>query len=90
MVVHGSGYGAFIIIQETSGRTILYGDLANFSSYNVGDTIEAGALISTEGNPAGTTSTGYHVHIEQENLSYGDSFKYGYANSVNPCTAMRN
>lgn len=83
-----SGYGAYIIIQEDSGRTWLYGDLAEFSSFSVGDTIEQGEQISSEGNPSGTGSTGYHVHVELEMLNKGDSFKFGYSNSTNPCEIM--
>ena len=74
----GSGYGPYIIIQEDNGRTWLYGDLEKFSNYKVGDVIEQFALISTEGNPSGTSSTGLHVHVELEMLGKGQAFKYGY------------
>ena len=84
----GSGYGPYIIIQEDNGRTWLYGDLEKFSNYKVGDVIEQFALISTEGNPSGTSSTGLHVHVELEMLSKGQAFKYGYNNSSNPCPIM--
>ena len=75
---YGGGYGPNIIVQEDSGRAILYGDLSEFSSYSVGDKI----------NATGTGSTGYHVHVEVELLTKGQSFKYGYDNSVNPCEIM--
>ena len=81
----GSGYGPFIIIQSLTGVTWLYGDLSPFSGFSVGDAVLRGQQISTEGNPAGTGSTGYHVHIELELLSPGQSFRYGYANSSDPC-----
>lgn len=81
---YGGGYGPNIIIQEDSGRTWLYGDLQEFNNWNVGDRIKAGELISKEGNPAGTGSTGYHAHIELEFLAKGQSFKYGYDNSSDP------
>lgn len=85
---YGGGYGPNIIVQEDSGRTILYGDLSEFSSYSVGDKIKTGDLISKEGNPTGTASTGYHVHVEVELITKGQPFKYGYDNSVNPCEIM--
>ena len=80
----GSGYGPNIIIQSLDGMTWLYGDLSPFSGFSVGDHVLQGQYIATEGNPAGTSSTGYHVHIELEYLQYGQSFKYGYENSSNP------
>lgn len=81
---YGGGYGPNIIIQEESGRTWLYGDLQEFNNWNVGDNIKKGDLISKEGNPAGTGSTGYHAHIELEFLAKGQSFKYGFNNSSDP------
>lgn len=81
---YGGGYGPNIIIQEDSGRTWLYGDLETFTNWNVGDRIKAGDLISKEGNPSGTGSTGNHVHVELEMLTKGQSFKYGFDNSSDP------
>ena len=72
-------------MQEDSGRTWLYGDLEEFTNWNVGDRIKKGDLISKEGNPTGTGSTGNHVHVELEMLTKGESFKYGFDNSENPC-----
>lgn len=80
--------GPFIIIQSLDGDTWLYGDLEVFSGFSVGDTVQQGQLISREGNPSGTGSTGYHVHIELEKLNYGDPFLYGYSNSSNPCIPL--
>ena len=80
----GSGYGPNIIIQSTDGMTWLYGDLSPFSGFNVGDFVQQGQYIATEGNPSGTSSTGYHVHIELEYLTFGQSFLYGYENSSDP------
>lgn len=80
--------GPNIIIQEDSGRTWLYGDLEEFSSWSIGDRIKKGDLISKEGNPTGTSSTGNHVHVELEMLSKGESFKYGFNNSENPCPIL--
>lgn len=84
----GSGYGPYIIIQSLDGTTWLYGDLENFTPFTLGQTLLQGEYISKEGNPAGTGSTGYHVHIELELLNYGESFKYGYNNSSNPCIPL--
>lgn len=85
----GSGYGPNIIIQSTDGMTWLYGDLSPFSGFNVGDFVQQGQYIATEGNPAGTSSTGYHVHIELEYLTFGQSFLYGYENSADPRYTIR-
>lgn len=84
----GSGYGPYIIIQSLDGTTWLYGDLSPFSGLSVGDHVLQGQYIATEGNPSGTASTGYHVHIELELLQYGESFRYGYANSDDPATPL--
>lgn len=80
----GSGYGPNIIIQSLDGMTWLYGDLSPLSGFSIGDHLLQGQYIGTEGNPSGTSSTGYHVHIELEYLTYGEAFKYGYENSSNP------
>jgi murein DD-endopeptidase MepM/ murein hydrolase activator NlpD len=84
----GSGYGPNIIIQSLDGTTWLYGDLSPFSGINQGDLVTQGQYIAQEGNPAGTGSTGLHVHVELELLNYGDSFRYGYANSSDPCIPL--
>lgn len=84
----GSGYGPYIIIQSLDGTTWLYGDLENFTPFTLGQTLLQGEYISKEGNPTGTSSTGYHVHVELELLNYGESFKYGYNNSSNPCIPL--
>lgn len=85
----GSGYGPNIIIQCLDGMTWLYGDLSPFTGFSVGDHVLQGQYIATEGNPAGTASTGYHVHIELEYLTYGESFRYGYENSADPRYTIR-
>ena len=84
----GSGYGPNIIIQSPDGTTWLYGDLSEFMPFTIGQTIQQGQYLAQEGNPSGTGSTGYHVHIELEMLNYGESFKYGYNNSSDPCTPL--
>lgn len=85
----GSGYGPYMIIQSLDGTTWLYGDLSPISPlFQVGQHILQGQEIGREGNPSGTASTGYHVHIELEMLTYGQSFLYGYANSSDPATPL--
>lgn len=84
----GSGYGAYIIIQSIDGTTWLYGDLSPFTQFTLNEFIPAGTYLAKEGNPAGTSSTGLHVHVELEMLSFGESFKYGYNNSSNPCLPL--
>ena len=83
----GTGYGALVIIWNTSNNDLwLYGDLGDNSiPVSVGDQVTRGQRIGIEGNPAGTASTGLHVHVEKENQSDG-RFKFGYANSINPTT----
>ena len=70
------------------GWTWLYGDVEELTNWNVGDRIKKGELISQEGNPSGTGSTGNHVHLELEMLTKGESFKYGFDNSENPCPIL--
>lgn len=84
----GSGYGPYIIIQSLDGTTWLYGDLSPFTAFSVGEHILQGQYLAKEGNPYGTASTGYHVHVELELLNYGESFKYGYNNSSDPATPL--
>lgn len=84
----GSGYGPNIIIQSLDGTTWLYGDLSPFTPFTLNQFIPKGQYIAKEGNPAGTGSTGYHVHVELELLNYGESFRYGYNNSSNPCIPL--
>lgn len=62
--------------------------MSPISGFKVGDNVLQGQFIANEGNPAGTSSTGYHVHVELELLNYGESFKYGYDNSSNPCLPL--
>ena len=84
----GSGYGPYIIIQSLDGTTWLYGDLSPFTAFTIGEFIQQGQYLAKEGNPSGTSSTGYHVHVELEMLNYGESFKYGYNNSSDPATPL--
>lgn len=83
----GTGYGAMCIIWNTSNNDLwLYGDLGDNSiPLSVGQTVSRGQQVGVEGNPAGTASTGLHVHLEKENQSDG-VFRFGYANSIDPTT----
>ena len=80
------GIGPFIIIQSSDGTTWLYGDLSPFTGLAVGDTVLQGQQISTEGNPAR-----YSVQLvitfilNWKCYNLGQSFRYGYINSSNPC-----
>ena len=80
--------GPYIIIQSLDGTTWLYGDLSPFTPFTSGEVIQQGQYLAQEGNPSGTGSTGLHVHIELELLTYGENFKYGYANSSDPATPL--
>lgn len=84
----GSGYGPYIIIKSDDGYAWLYGDLEPFSGFSVGQRVNFGTQISREGNPGSTASTGYHVHVEAEYLGESNTYRYGFANSVNPCPFM--
>lgn len=83
----GTGYGAMCIIWDTSNNDLwLYGDLGDNSiPLSVGDNVLQGQQVGIEGNPAGTASTGLHVHLEKENQSDG-VFRFGYSNSIDPTT----
>lgn len=83
----GTGYGALCIIwNQTNNDLWLYGDLGDLTVVPyVGQQVQQGTLIGLEGNPAGTASTGLHVHLEKENQSDG-VFKFGYNNSIDPTT----
>lgn len=83
----GTGYGALIIIWNPVNFDLwLYGDLGDNSiPLSVGDFVTLGQQIGVEGNPAGTASTGLHVHVEKERQLDGN-FRFGYANSIDPTT----
>ena len=83
----GTGYGAMCIIWNQSNNDLwLYGDLGDNSiPLTVGQQVQQGQQVGVEGNPAGTASTGLHVHLEKENQSDG-IFKFGYTNSIDPTT----
>ena len=85
----GTGYGPYIIIESSDGTTWLYGDLSPFSGLPVGTHVLAGQQISTEGNPSGTASTGYHVHIELEYLSPRRKFSLWICCFIRPCYSFR-
>ena len=76
--------GPYVIVRNSTNNDLwLYGDLGQNPVVSVGDVISQGAQIGVEGNPASTSSTGLHVHLEKENQADG-AFKYGYANSIDP------
>ena len=83
----GTGYGAMVIIRNLSNNDLwLYGDLGDYSiPLTVGQQVSQGTYVGLEGNPAGTASTGLHVHLEKENQADG-VFKFGYNNSIDPTT----
>lgn len=76
--------GPYVIVRNLTNNDLwLYGDLGQNPVVSVGDVIQQGSQIGVEGNPASTSSTGLHVHLEKENQADG-VFKYGYANSIDP------
>ena len=76
--------GPYVIVRNSTNNDLwLYGDLGQNPVVSVGDVISQGSQIGVEGNPASTSSTGLHVHLEKENQADG-VFKYGYANSIDP------
>lgn len=84
----GTGYGPYIIIKSDDGYAWLYGDLETFSGFVIGQRVRAGERISSEGNPGGTPSTGYHVHVEKEYLGSSNTYRYGYEYTSDPTVDM--
>lgn len=67
----------------------LYGDLDSNVLVKQGDKITKGQQIGFEGNPEGTTSTGLHVHIEQQDISvHSWSYEWNSGYFINPCLLM--
>lgn len=67
----------------------LYGDLDSNVVVTQGQRILQGQQIGFEGNPSGTTSTGLHVHVEQQDIKnheWNYNFSSGYF--INPCLLM--
>ena len=80
------GYGNYLIIKGDNGMGFLYGDLNNVQ-INQGDRVTQGQIIAYEGNPP--ASTGYHVHMEQQDLT-NHNWQYTWDSNVfiNPCLIM--
>ena len=78
------GYGAYVVINGSDGNSFLYGDLQDNLQVSEGDSVSQGTLLGYCGNPAGTTSTGLHVHVEYQRSSIFHMF--GVMN--NPCEYM--
>jgi murein DD-endopeptidase MepM/ murein hydrolase activator NlpD len=91
-VASNSGYGPYVIIYNPTNHDLwLFGDMDSNRTVVTGQTVTQGQQIGYEGNPAGTASTGLHIHMEREN--HGNSQWYGgYRNSVDPVagTGIRN
>lgn len=85
----GDGYGPYLIIKSESGSSYLYGDLDSDILVKVGDRVLQGEQIGYTGNPVGTTSTGLHVHMEQQNITnHNWSYDWNSGYFENPCETM--
>ncbi len=91
-VTSNSGYGPYVIIYNPTNHDLwLFGDMDETRTVVQGQTVLQGQQIGYEGNPAGTASTGLHIHMERENHG-NDTWLGGYSNSVDPLvgTGIRN
>ena len=83
-VSSNSGYGPYVIIYNPSNHDLwLFGDMDSNRTVTQGQTVLQGQQIGYEGNPAGTASTGLHIHMERENHG-NNTWLGGYSNSVDP------
>lgn len=83
-VSSNSGYGPYVIIYNPVNHDLwLFGDMDSNRTVTQGQTIQQGQQIGFEGNPAGTASTGLHIHMEKENHG-NNTWLGGYDDSVDP------
>lgn len=83
-VTSNAGYGPYVIIYNPVNHDLwLFGDMDETRTVTEGQTVVQGQQIGYEGNPAGTASTGLHIHMERENHG-NDTWLGGYSNSVDP------
>ena len=81
-----AGYGQYVIIYNPVNHDLwLFGDMDSNIVVSQGQNILQGQQIGYEGNPAGTASTGLHVHMEKENHG-NNTWLGGYQNSIDPTT----
>jgi len=72
----GGSYGNHVVIQSTTGLTIMYGHLRNNVIVSVGQSVSKGQPIGYMGSSG--SSTGTHLHFEIRDAS---------GTRINPCKA---
>lgn len=98
-IVHSIGYdnsqGNWIVIKDnnplstTYGYATLYMHLADVPIVNIGDSVQKGQEVGTEGTTG--SSTGIHLHIEMQDLNrWNNVWHWSYIQSdyINPCEYM--
>lgn len=85
---YSSVRGHYIVIKGDNGYAFLYQHMASASPLNVGDKVQIGQYIGTEGTTGEVT--GLHLHMEMQNLSSGRDWYFGNDISyyINPSEYM--
>ena len=64
---YSSVRGHYIVIKGDNGYAFLYQHMASASPLNVGDKVQIGQYVGTEGTTG--EGTGLHLHMEMQDLS---------------------
>lgn len=85
---YSSVRGHYIVIKGDNGYAFLYQHMASASPLNVGDKVQIGQYVGTEGTTGQVT--GLHLHMEMQNLSSGRDWYFGndISNYINPADYM--
>lgn len=85
---YSSVRGHYIVIKGDNGYAFLYQHMASASPLNVGDKVQIGQYVGTEGTTGQVT--GLHLHMEMQNLSSGRDWYFGNDISyyINPAEYM--
>ena len=85
---YSSVRGHYIVIKGDNGYAFLYQHMASASPLNVGDKVQIGQYVGTEGTTG--QITGLHLHMEMQNLSSGRDWYFGNDISyyINPAEYM--
>jgi WXG100 family type VII secretion target len=73
-VGYEEGYGNYIKVLQDDGKVVLYGHLAEASTFEEGDTVRTGEQLGTMGDTG--DSTGTHLHLEFRQPNSADPDKY--------------
>ena len=85
---YSSVRGHYIVIKGDNGYAYLYQHMESASPLNVGDRVQVGQYVGTEGTTGQVT--GLHLHMEMQNLSSGRDWYFGNDISyyINPAEYM--